>query len=48
MYTVYKLKTINITERYRRKAQQMEKYITFMDWKTSFYTIKIPLKLIHR
>ena len=42
MYKVYKLKTTNITERYRREAQQMEKYITFMGWKTYIYTINFP------
>lgn len=39
MYKVYKLKTTNITESYRR---EMEKRITFMGWKTYFYTINFP------
>lgn len=42
MYKVYKLKTTNITDSYRREAQQMEKRITFMGWKTYFYTINFP------
>ena len=50
MYKVYKLKTTNITDSYRREAQQMEKRITFMGWKTYFYLlmlfkIKIILKI---